>query len=84
MFHRIVKIKPQSEHKLWIEYEDGKSGLADFSYLIDRGGVFKALCRPEFFAQAAIGEAGRFIEWPGQIDFCADALREKLVLLATA
>ncbi len=81
MFHHIVKIEPQSDHKLWIEYEDGRSGLVDFSHLICLGGVFEALSRPEIFAQATIGADGRFIEWPGQIDFCADALREKIARL---
>lgn len=84
MFHHIVKIEPQSEQKLWIEYEDGTSGIVDFSHLIGLGGVFEALSKPETFAQATIGADGRFIEWPGQIDFCADALREKIAFLATA
>ena len=27
-----------------------------------------------FFSQAAIGKRGRYIQWPGELDFCADAL----------
>jgi Protein of unknown function (DUF2442) len=36
--------------------------------------VFAALADPEAFAQIRIGERGRSLEWPGEIDFCADAL----------
>ncbi|GGA31829.1 DUF2442 domain-containing protein [Okeania sp. KiyG1] len=27
-----------------------------------------------FFSQVKLGEGGRYIEWDGEIDFCADAL----------
>jgi hypothetical protein len=37
-------------------------------------GVFAAFSDPAFFAQARVGEGGRSLEWPGERDFCADAL----------
>lgn len=74
MFHRIVVAQPRAEHKVWIEYEDGAAGEADFTPLIKRGGVFAKLADPAFFNQARIGEGGRFLEWPDAADFCADAL----------
>lgn len=78
MLYRIIRIEPLADHKLWLEFEDGESNLVDFAPTIERGGVFDELASPGVFAQARIGEAGRYIEWPGTIDFCADALREKM------
>jgi hypothetical protein len=37
-------------------------------------GVFAAAAGPAVFAQVRVGEGGRSLEWPGEIDFCADAL----------
>ncbi|MCH7523150.1 MAG: DUF2442 domain-containing protein [Chloroflexi bacterium] len=34
----------------------------------------KSLANPEFFSKVSVGEDGRFIQWPSEIDFCADAL----------
>jgi hypothetical protein len=28
----------------------------------------------DFFSQVKLDEGGRYIEWPGGLDFCADAL----------
>jgi hypothetical protein len=35
---------------------------------------FAAFADPEFFAQVRVSEDGRSLEWPGDLDFCADAL----------
>jgi hypothetical protein len=78
MFHYIVKIEPKADHKLWIEYEDGESGVVSFCHVIELGGVFATLGQPSVFDQARIGDNGRFIEWPDNVDFCADALWENL------
>jgi len=42
-------------------------------HLIGKGGL-AALADPKVFAQVKVGERGRSLEWPGEIDFCADAL----------
>ena len=78
MFPRITAIRVLDGHSLWLEYDDGVSGEIDFSATLERGGVFLQLRDPVTFAKVSIGEGGRFIAWPGEVDFCADALREKL------
>ncbi len=37
-------------------------------------GVFAPWTDYGFFRQASIGERGRTLTWPGELDFCADAL----------
>ncbi len=76
MFHAIVSAEPLPGFRLRLTYEDGRIVEADFKPVIARGGVFEPMSRPEVFDQVKIGEHGRYIEWPGELDFCADALRE--------
>lgn len=74
MFQAIESIRIQPDHKLLLHYSGGDKVLVDFKPLIERGGVFRALAEPQFFALVSIGDQGRYIEWPGNLDFCADAL----------
>jgi hypothetical protein len=70
----ITKITPNPDFSLSIEFDGGYKGVVDFKPLIQQGGVFKTLASPTFFRQVKIGESGRFIVWPGDLEFCADAL----------
>ena len=61
-------------YKLDLVYADGSHSVVDFLPRIERGGIFTPLRDLTFFRQASIGEDGRTIEWPGEVDFCADSL----------
>ncbi len=37
-------------------------------------GVFAAFRDPAFFSRVRVGDHGRSLDWPGELDFCADAL----------
>ena len=76
MLNRIVQIVKEKEFQLKLIYSDDLYFLIDFKPLIQRGGVFSSLADPDIFNKVTIGEYGRFIEWPTEIDFCADALRD--------
>lgn len=69
---RSVSLEPNSQLRL--TYADGETIVVNFLPVIQRGGVFAPLSDPEFFSQVCIGERGRYIQWPGELDFCADAL----------
>jgi hypothetical protein len=66
---------PEPDFELRLTYADGAEVLVDFKPMIEVGGIFARLNDLEFFKQVKIGSRGRSIEWPGEIDFCADALR---------
>lgn len=72
--HKIVLAKICSGPSLDLTFEDGTSGTLSLGPLIDAGGVFVALRDPATVARVQIGEGGRYVEWPGEIDLCADAL----------
>ncbi len=74
-FHVISHASAKPDYKLHLVYSDGTLVTVDFKPIIERGGIFQPLVDPQFFSQVSVGDRGRYIEWPGGIDFCADALR---------
>jgi hypothetical protein len=72
--HIIQAVKAQANARVQLTFESGEIAILDFSDTIQQGGVFQPLDDAAFFRQVAVGDRGRSIEWPGGIDFCADAL----------
>lgn len=71
---KIASAEALPEHVIRLEYTSGESIKVDFTPLIKQDGVFVVLDDADFFQQVTVGEDGRYIEWPGGLDFCADAL----------
>ena len=71
---KIIQIQILSNYKLNLTFSDGKSVQVDFTNKIDPNSVTAPLVDRNFFSQVTITQGGRAIEWPGEIDFCADAL----------
>jgi hypothetical protein len=70
----IVTAAPDpNTHTVALTWANGEKTVNNFRHLVGKG-VFAAFTDPVFFAQAHVGERGRSLEWPGEIDFCADAL----------
>jgi hypothetical protein len=72
--HILIGATPQPEARVRLTYDTGETIEVDFTPYLERGGVFVLLRDPSFFAQVRIGEHGRFLQWPGELEFCADAL----------
>ena len=72
--NRICEATPLENRRVRLQFADGVSCVADFAALAARGGVFAPLSDPAFFAQAVVSEDGRSLVWPGELEFCADAL----------
>lgn len=77
MFNAICSIAPQPDYRLRLTYSDGETVTADFTSVVQQGGIFAPLADPAFFAQASLDERGRVVQWPGELEFCADALRQQ-------
>ena len=71
----ITRVMPAPPAVLDLAFADGTAARVDLGPEIARGGVFSALNDPTVFSSVEIGEGGRFLEWPGGVDLCADALR---------
>ena len=62
-----------ASHTVALTWANGETTVSSFRQVVGKG-VFAAFSDPAFFAQARVGEGGRSLEWPGELDFCADAL----------
>jgi hypothetical protein len=70
----IVAAVPDTEtYSVKVMWANGETTVNRFDHLVGKG-VFAAFTDPAFFAQVRVGERGRSLEWPGDLDFCADAL----------
>jgi Protein of unknown function (DUF2442) len=71
MILHITKVNYLSDYKLTVSFNNGESGVADLSSLIDKG-VFKTLAPYEKFAQAGLDEELETIVWPGGLDLAPE------------
>lgn len=69
---RITDAKALPEFRLELRFDNGESGVVDLSEFVGRG-VCAAWEQPGVFERVAVTAEGA-VEWPGEIDFCPDAL----------
>jgi hypothetical protein len=70
----IVAAEPDpASHAVKLTWANGETTISSFRHLVGKG-VFAPFSDPEFFAQVRVSGDGRSLEWPGDLDFCADAL----------
>ena len=67
-----VSVSAQDGYKIWIEFDDGMSGVIDLSRYAGRG-VFKQWDDRSHFENVSIS-AGGFVTWPNDIDLCPEGL----------
>lgn len=70
---RITSVQPLPGHQLKLRFNDGVEGVVDLSAEVGRG-VFAAWRDANHFNAVRPVLGGRALEWPGEIDLCADAL----------
>ncbi|MGK5083297.1 DUF2442 domain-containing protein [Bdellovibrionota bacterium FG-1] len=71
---KVTAIEVVSGFCLKLTYADGRSIQVDFTSKIQKGTVTAPLAEPGVFKRVKIACEGRALEWPGEVDFCADAL----------
>jgi hypothetical protein len=74
VLHVIKSIAANKDFTIDIVFDRGHKAFVDFRPIIKQGGVFAGLGSPAFFRRVKIGGDGRFLAWPGELEFCADAL----------
>lgn len=69
---RITTARPLPNFQLELQFDNGETGVVDLSSFAGRG-VCAAWNTPGVFEQVSVTDEGA-VEWPGEIDFCPDAL----------
>ena len=72
--NKIVELRYEGEHKLWLRFSYGESKIIDFRNLIGKG-ISAQLLDTDYFKLAGIDNGGG-IEWPNGFDFCPNYLKE--------
>ena len=76
----VERIEYRSGYSFLVVFDDGTSGVVDFSDYLHRGPVFEPLRDPEFFRQARV--EGGTIAWPNGADIAPETLYEKCLQAA--
>ena len=70
----IVAAMPDADSfSVTLTWANGVTTVNSFKKLLGTG-VMTQLATPAFFRSAQVGEYGRSLVWPNEIEFCADAL----------
>ncbi len=73
MMHRIKQVTPQTDFTLLLTFANGENKQFDVKPYLNKG-VFVGLQTYDKFSQVHV--SGGAIEWPDEIDLCADMLYE--------
>ena len=69
----MAAVTDPASYTVSLTWAHGETTVNSFRLLIGKG-VFTAFTDPVFFTQVRIGQHGRSLEWPDEINFCADDL----------
>jgi Protein of unknown function (DUF2442) len=76
--YKIINATPLRKYIVFLQFDDGLSGELDFSFAAHKG-VFEAWENGNHFFEAKIIHDGRALEWPVELDMCADSLYLRLI-----
>ena len=61
---KVISVAPLKNYRLKVSLSNGKEGVYDVSPFLERGGVFRKLHDPEYFARVKVVFSG--VGWPGK------------------
>ena len=71
MYWDVKAVQPLPEYQLYVEIQDGRSGIFDVSPYLDRG-AFRELWDVHYFNQVGISMGA--VTWPNEQDIAPDTL----------
>jgi hypothetical protein len=74
MLRDVISAKYQGGYKIEVTFEDGASGIVDFSKYLLKGGVFERFNDMAFFKNFAINEELGVLTWGDEIDIAPETL----------
>lgn len=78
MFWDIKTVKPLSDHRIYVETEDGRKGVFDLKPYLNHG-VFRELRHVHYFNQ--VGILFGAVTWPNEQDIAPETLLDEMLPL---
>lgn len=79
MLKDVVEVQYRNDHRVFIRFEDGRSGEVDLARLVEFKGVFAPLADPSECAKVQLYRDGGTICWPNGADIAPETLYSALV-----
>ncbi|MCF8038436.1 MAG: DUF2442 domain-containing protein [Desulfohalobiaceae bacterium] len=74
MLNDVISANYMGEYKIELMFEDGATGVIDFSKYLSKGGVFKKFKDIEFFKDFKINEELGVLTWGDEVDIAPETL----------
>jgi len=74
----IVEARALGGHRLFLRFDDGKSGEIDLGRTLTFTGVFAPLRNPKAFARVFVHPEFHTVSWPNDVDIDTDVLYSKI------
>jgi hypothetical protein len=74
MLKDVISANYRGGYKIEVTFEDGATGIVDFSKYLDKGGVFEKFEDMEFFKNFKINEELRVLTWGDEVDIAPETL----------
>jgi hypothetical protein len=74
MLRDVIAAKYKGEYKIEVTFEDGASGIVDFSKYLNEGGVFEKFKDMDFFMKFRINEELGVLTWEDEVDIAPETL----------
>ena len=74
MLQDVLAVKPLTDYKLHLQFEDGMEGVVDLSKMIEFTGVFALLKDRSFFESVYVNPELGTIQWSNDADLDPDVL----------
>ena len=74
MIPDVVSAAYKGEYRIEVTFEDGATGIVDFSKYLSKGGVFERFRDKEFFLSFTVNEELGVLTWNDEIDIAPETL----------
>lgn len=76
MYWDVKRVRPLSDYRIYVEFEDGRRGIFDLKPYLDRG-IFRELRDKHYFNQ--VGILFGAVTWPHVQDIAPETLLDEMV-----
>jgi hypothetical protein len=74
MIHDVVSARYKTGYKIEVVFDDGRSGVVDFSRYVDRGGIFERFRDIKFFRNFQVNKELGVLTWENEVDIAPETL----------